>query len=127
MKKYAKQIVEKDNVATCVADIIAGEEVFIKICGKENTYKVDSDIPFGHKIAVKKIKTGEFIYKYGEAIGKATQDIKVGDWVHVHNVVGTVHRGSQAPSGYYYNSSSYVSFQSRQVGSNGYQCRLCYL
>lgn len=87
MKKYAKKIVSQDNVATCVADIMAGEEVYTKVDGKETTYKANADIPFGHKIAVKDIKTGEFIYKYGEAIGKATQDIKVGDWVHTHNVV----------------------------------------
>ena len=87
MKKYAKQIVERDNVATCVADVFAGEEIYIKIKGEETAYKANNDIPFGHKIAISEIKTGEFIYKYGEAIGKATQNIKIGDWVHVHNVV----------------------------------------
>lgn len=87
MKKFAKQIVEKDNVATCVADINAGDEVYVKIDGQERAYKANADIPFGHKIAVKAIKTGDFLYKYGEAIGKATQDIAIGDWVHTHNVV----------------------------------------
>lgn len=87
MKKYAKQIVAQDNVATCVADVLAGEDIFVKEDGKEVTYKANSDIPFGHKIAVKEIKIGEFIYKYGEAIGKATKNIMVGDWVHTHNVV----------------------------------------
>lgn len=87
MKKYAKQIVSQDNVATCVADVIAGENVYTKVDSKEVAYKANSDIPFGHKIAVKEIKIDEFIYKYGEAIGKATKNIKVGDWVHTHNVV----------------------------------------
>ncbi len=86
MKKYAKQIDPMDNVATCVADIAAGEEVFVKSDQKETGYKANSDIQFGHKIAVKAIKTGEFVLKYGTAIGKATKDIKVGDWVHTHNV-----------------------------------------
>ena len=39
------------------------------------------------KIAVKDVEQGEFVLKYGEAIGKATKGIKVGDWVHTHNVV----------------------------------------
>lgn len=87
MKKYAKQIMTKDNVATCVADVAAGEDVYVKAEGKETCYKANSNIDFGHKIAVKPIKTGEFLFKYGTEIGKATQDIKVGDWVHTHNVV----------------------------------------
>lgn len=44
------------------------------------------DIPKGHKIALKDIKMGEFIYKYGETIGIATKDIKRGEHVHIHNV-----------------------------------------
>lgn len=87
MKKYAKQIVAEDNVATCVADVAAGEEVYVKINGQETCYKANSDIAFGHKIAVKPVRTGEFLFKYGTEIGVATQDISVGDWVHTHNVV----------------------------------------
>jgi len=87
MKKYAKQIDPMDNVATCVADVSAGDEVFVKNTNREVSYKANTDIQFGHKIAVKEIKTGEFILKYGTAIGKATKDIKVGDWVHTHNVL----------------------------------------
>ena len=44
------------------------------------------DIPAGHKFALKDIPCGEYIIKYGEIIGRATQDIKEGDWVHTHNV-----------------------------------------
>ena len=43
-------------------------------------------IPAGHKFALKDIKKGEYIYKYGEIIGRATEDIKKGEWVHTHNV-----------------------------------------
>lgn len=34
------------------------------------------DVPYGHKIAVRDIKKGELINKYGEEIGIATKDIK---------------------------------------------------
>lgn len=40
----------------------------------------------GHKYAVKPIKTGENIIKYGLPIGHATADIAVGDLVHTHNL-----------------------------------------
>ncbi len=46
----------------------------------------DSGITAGHKVALTDIKAGEKIIKYGNCIGKATEDIKKGDWVHTHNV-----------------------------------------
>ena len=44
------------------------------------------DIPAGHKFALKEIAKGEYVIKYGEIIGRATQDIACGEWVHTHNV-----------------------------------------
>lgn len=85
-KKYAKQIHEKDNVATCVADAAKGETVYVRLGGEETPYTVNQDIKFGHKIAIKPVKTDEYVFKYGQAIGKATQPIAVGDWVHTHNI-----------------------------------------
>ena len=46
----------------------------------------DEKIPAGHKYALQAIDKGEYLVKYGEIIGRATQDIAVGDWVHTHNV-----------------------------------------
>lgn len=46
----------------------------------------DEEIPAGHKYALKNIKEGEAVIKYGEIIGRATADIGKGDWVHTHNV-----------------------------------------
>lgn len=43
-------------------------------------------IPMGHKIALKPIKAGEMVIKYGQPIGHATTDIKPGEWVHNHNL-----------------------------------------
>lgn len=86
-KKYAKQIMEKDNVATCLADVSRGETVTVKFGGNETEFVANQDISFGHKIGIKDVAVGGFVYKYGQAIGKATQPIRPGDWVHVHNVV----------------------------------------
>ena len=40
----------------------------------------------GHKYALRLIKAGENVIKYGMPIGYATADIAVGEHVHVHNV-----------------------------------------
>lgn len=42
-------------------------------------------IPFGHKVAVRRMPAGTAVVKYGVVIGQATQDIAPGDHVHVHN------------------------------------------
>ena len=44
------------------------------------------EIPAGHKYALKDIKKGEPVVKYGQIIGRATDDIEKGEWVHTHNV-----------------------------------------
>ncbi len=44
------------------------------------------EIPAGHKFALRDIKQGDYVVKYGEIIGRATADIQKGEWVHTHNV-----------------------------------------
>jgi len=84
----------KDNVAVALTEIKAGEKISIEVGGKQIEITARSDIPFGHKLAIKKILKGDEVVKYGEVIGKATADIEVGEHVHVHNVkslVGSPH------------------------------------
>ncbi|MCE5226199.1 MAG: UxaA family hydrolase [Porphyromonadaceae bacterium] len=78
----------QDDVGVAVQDIKASEEVLgVDIhTGKEFHVKANHDIPLGHKISLKDKKQGEALIKYGEKIGNLTQDIKVGDWVHTHNL-----------------------------------------
>ena len=47
---------------------------------------VDINLEDGHKYALRDIKCGENIIKYGNPIGHATCDIKAGEHVHTHNV-----------------------------------------
>lgn len=84
--KVAKIIHDEDNVAIALADVAAGEQVKSNSKGQELIYTCNQDVPFGHKIAIGPIRSGERIVKYGHPIGSATRDIKPGDWVHVHNV-----------------------------------------
>ena len=47
---------------------------------------VDINLSDGHKYALRDIREGENIIKYGNPIGHATCDIKAGEHVHTHNV-----------------------------------------
>ena len=70
-----------DNVAVALADIAKGES--IEVDGI--SVSALEDIGRGHKIALTEISEGEEVIKYGNPIGNAKQDIKAGEWVHVHN------------------------------------------
>ena len=50
------------------------------------TMKAADDVPLGHKIALKDIRKGETILKYGHDIGKAVAEIGRGRHAHVHNM-----------------------------------------
>ena len=43
-------------------------------------------IPAGHKVALRDLSAGALVRKYGHVIGAATQNIRLGEHVHVHNV-----------------------------------------
>jgi (2R)-sulfolactate sulfo-lyase subunit alpha len=45
-----------------------------------------SDIPIGHKLAIRELKSGDTVIKYGVDIGRTIAPIKVGEHMHVHNV-----------------------------------------
>ena len=42
-------------------------------------------VAIGHKIALKDLKKGDTVFKYGEDIGIMTADVKKGDHVHTQN------------------------------------------
>jgi len=75
----------KDNVATATSPIKPG--TLLKFT-KGRKVEVVEEIPFGHKIALRKISKGGSVIKYGESIGKAARTIMPGELVHIHNVEG---------------------------------------
>jgi altronate dehydratase len=75
----------KDNVATARSPIKSGTSLTISK-GKRIVSK--EDIPFAHKIALRGIPRDGAVIKYGERIGRAIREIKPGELVHIHNVVG---------------------------------------
>jgi (2R)-sulfolactate sulfo-lyase subunit alpha len=48
--------------------------------------RTGSEIPSGHKIALKDLSVGDTVMKYGVDIGKVVSPIKAGEHLHVHNV-----------------------------------------
>lgn len=69
---------ERDHVATALRELSKGTDITCRL--KEDLFRVKllDDIEFGHKLAIRDIAKGTLIRKYGEVIGKATQDIATG-------------------------------------------------
>ncbi|NDJ75270.1 MAG: UxaA family hydrolase [Chloroflexi bacterium] len=91
-------VVEKaDNVGTAVGEPIqTGETVGTEGRTTDVTVVAHADIAYGHKIALVDIPKGEQVMKYALSIGTASQDIKAGDHVHIHNVDSNRGRGDLA-------------------------------
>ena len=94
IKKKAIKLHIEDNVATSINNLQCEDIVEISDATNNiSTVIVKDNIPFGHKFSLKNILKNESIIKYGEIIGKATQNIKIGQHVHIHNVEGNRGRG----------------------------------
>ena len=76
------RITDRDNVAVAISPVMKGEVVTVA----NDTFTAFSDIPAGHKIALKEIKKGEKVIKYGYPIGAAKEDIGKGQHVHAFNI-----------------------------------------
>ena len=75
---------EDDNIAVCLVELEIGE-----VIGQDGlNLTIQNRIPRGHKVATKAIAKDDWIIKYCERMGHATSDIKVGEHVHTHNVLG---------------------------------------
>ncbi|MBP5725866.1 MAG: UxaA family hydrolase, partial [Clostridia bacterium] len=76
------RITARDMVAVALKPLKAGEMVS---CGDE-AITLKEDLPMGHKAALREIRKGEAVIKYGYPIGEATEDIPAGAHVHTHNL-----------------------------------------
>jgi len=86
------QVNARDNVATMLED---GTE-FVEVLGqKPQRIGLVEHIALGHKVALRDIRAGEPVVKFGVAIGRATQDIRVGQWVHLQNCSSNFDERSQ--------------------------------
>lgn len=83
MAVNAIRIRPDDNVAVATEDIAAGEPLRM---AQELGITARDEVPYGNKVALVTIPTGEPVIKYGECIGEAMEDIAPGQLVHTHNV-----------------------------------------
>ena len=79
---------DDDNVATAISDLDAGTRIQY-----DGGIELKEDIPFGHKVSLVALDPGDPVKKYGEQIGRATQSVAPGEWVHTHNVESRRGRG----------------------------------
>jgi (2R)-sulfolactate sulfo-lyase subunit alpha len=80
---------KSDSVGVVVVeDLKPGDDAtgWIMETDETITLKSRDAVPLGHKIALREIKSGETILKYGYDVGRAVADIGKGHHVHVHNM-----------------------------------------
>ncbi len=81
MQDFIK-INKDDNVAVALKPIAKGTSIDVA----ETMVTTIEDIPQGHKFAIKPVKKGDAVIKYGFRIGYAQEDVEVGGWIHTHNL-----------------------------------------
>ncbi|UOQ45830.1 altronate dehydratase family protein [Halobacillus salinarum] len=79
--KEVVQINERDNVWVALKDLANGEKVRIG----DQEIEVKESIPQGHKMALNALNRGDQVIKYGFPIGRLTEDVEKGGWVHTTN------------------------------------------
>jgi (2R)-sulfolactate sulfo-lyase subunit alpha len=77
-----------DSVGVATVDITKGDIVVGKYMPtlEDITIEAASDIPLGHKIAIKEHFVNDSVIEYGFDIGKVVEKIKLGAHVHTHNL-----------------------------------------
>lgn len=71
-----------DNVCVAVRPLAAGTAV--QCAGA--SFVLAHDVRLGAKLALRPLRAGEKIFKYGEPIGTLTGDVPLGGYVHTHNL-----------------------------------------
>src|SRR5712692_7515248 len=82
LSQAAVHLRPEDNIAVASRHLQPG----VQLQYHGSTLTLAQRIGLGHKIALRDIKKGEAVFKYGQIIGFASQDIAAGSHVHVHNV-----------------------------------------
>ena len=80
---------ENDSVGVVgVEGVKAGQKLSGWIMDQDKSLEVTakSDIPIGHKLAIKPLDKGATVIKYGVDIGKTIAPVQVGEHTHVQNL-----------------------------------------
>src|SRR5262245_9533550 len=82
LSQVAVHLRPEDNTAIAARTLSEGTE----IRHNGTTLRLTGRVGLGHKLALRDIREGEAVYKYGQVIGFASRDIPAGSHVHIHNV-----------------------------------------
>lgn len=77
---------DKDNVAVVTAEVKTGDLVSCRLGSHVMEITALDEIPIYHKICLVDLKKGDIVVKYGEGIGRVTEDVKKGGYIHIHNL-----------------------------------------
>ena len=81
-KPQVVRIHPADNVVVAVEPLPAGHELEVR----GERIVLHEEVLAGHKVALRDLNAGEEVVKYGFPIGRATEPIPAGGWVHSHNL-----------------------------------------
>lgn len=81
-KPVVVRVHPEDNVAVALTALPAGAEVAVDGAA----VALREEVPAGHKLALRDLAPGEAVVKYGFPIGRATEPVPAGAWVHSHNL-----------------------------------------
>ena len=71
-----------DDVAVAVDALEPGDVIVVG----DGRVAVRESVPAGHKVALRAMRDGEVVHKYGWAIGRTTTPVEAGGWIHSHNL-----------------------------------------
>jgi (2R)-sulfolactate sulfo-lyase subunit alpha len=79
----------KDNVGVVVVEGLKAGTLMLGVVTADNSafeIEAKADVPIGHKVALRRLRSGDTAIKYGEDIGRFVADVDEGGHVHVHNL-----------------------------------------
>lgn len=79
----------KDNVGVVVVEELKpGTEMLAVVTEDNSDFRIQAvqAVPIGHKIALRDLKPGDTVIKYGEDIGRIVAPVAKGEHVHTHNL-----------------------------------------
>ena len=79
----------RDNVGVVVVEGLKSGTEMLCVVTQDNTdfrLVAKMDIPIGHKVALRDLRSGDTVIKYGQDIGRMVADARQGEHVHVHNL-----------------------------------------
>jgi len=87
-----RRIDPHDNVAVALRDLPVEEKIFFPEGDgtRTVTLTVTEPIVAGHKVALGDLPADAEVIKYGHPIGRTTQPVPAGAWVHSHNMASSL-------------------------------------